>query len=172
MEDGDELDYVHPLVYTSSMKTIELSGGSVALVDDDDFEYFNMFKWHKSSRGYAQRADYSNSPKIKMIMMHRFLMNEPIDLQVDHINGNKLDNRKFNLRVSTKAQNMRNRNRQSNNTSGLKGVCFHIRSKKWMAQIKVSGKKIYIGLFDTKEEAYDAYCGKAKELHGEFARLL
>jgi hypothetical protein len=90
---------------------------------------------------------------------------------VDHINGNKIDNRIENLRDVTHCQNMMNIKKYSLNTSGYKGVSFHKRSQKWVAQIKFNKKHLYLGLFDQPEKAYEAYCYKAKELHGEYANL-
>lgn len=89
---------------------------------------------------------------------------------LDHINCDKTDNRIENLREATVSQNMHNRGIQRNNSTGFKGVYFHKRAQKYTAQIKVSGKKIYLGTFDTALDAHTAYCFAAKALHGEFAR--
>lgn len=86
---------------------------------------------------------------------------------VDHINGIPSDNRLVNLRVATKSENLCNRPRPKNNTSGLKGICRE--NKKWKAQIVKNGVHYYIGIFDTKEEAHAAYIIAAKKIHGEFA---
>jgi len=88
---------------------------------------------------------------------------------VDHIRG--LSNRIDNLREATTAQNARNRTRQRNNTSGYKGVAWHKGSGKWAAQIGVDGRLRYLGVYDTKEAAYRAYCKAAEEMHQEFARV-
>lgn len=98
-------------------------------------------------------------------------MNAAPNEQVDHINGDGLDNRKSNLRICNGSQNRCNKGKPKNNTSGYKGVTWHTPNKKWVAQIAVNGKHSYIGSFKTKEEAAKAYNKKAKELHGEFARL-
>ena len=91
--------------------------------------------------------------------------------QVDHINCIKTDNRIENLRLASHGQNCSNREKQSNNTSGYKGVCFIKSKEKWRARIGYNGKKIYIGLFNTAKEASYAYKEKAIELHGEFAKF-
>ena len=93
------------------------------------------------------------------------------DSQIDHINGIKTDNKIQNLRLATNSQNCSNREKQSNNTSGYKGVCFIKSKEKWRARIGYSGKKIDIGFFDTAKEASYAYKEKAIELHGEFAKF-
>jgi hypothetical protein len=92
--------------------------------------------------------------------------------QIDHINGIKSDNRLANLREATASENNRNVRRRSDNASGFKGVSASgIRINPYKAQIQLNGKNIYLGNFKTPELAYEAYCHKAKELHGEFARL-
>jgi len=146
------------------MKEIPLTHGKVALVDDEDFEWLNQWKWHYSKFGYAVRK-----PK-EQIYMHRFIMKPEQGLFTDHINGDKLDNRKENLRICTTGENMRNRPKQSNNTSGYKGVFWHKKAKRWFAKIGFMRKSIHLGLFDTREEAYERYCKAEKEYFGEFAR--
>lgn len=90
---------------------------------------------------------------------------------IDHVNGNKSDNRIENLRVATNSQNKMNMPHPRNNTSGFKGVSFYKRNGRWRAGIGANGKQKTIGYFDSPEEAYAAYCNAAKELHGEFARV-
>lgn len=90
---------------------------------------------------------------------------------IDHINGDKLDNRLCNLREATRPQNSRNRASQSNNTSGFKGAFWHKRDSKWVAQIRINGKKKHLGYFPTPEAAHHAYCQAATKYHGEFANF-
>jgi|688.fasta_scaffold389513_2 hypothetical protein len=90
---------------------------------------------------------------------------------IDHINGNKSDNRIENLRDATHCQNMMNIGKSSLNKSGYKGVSFQKTSKKWIAQIKQNKNIFYLGLFDCPKKAYEVYCKKALELHGEFANI-
>lgn len=91
--------------------------------------------------------------------------------QIDHINGDRYDNRIVNLRLATPSENGRNRGPQRNNTSGVKGVTWHARDKRWQAQIWVNGKRIQLGYFIDIKDAAAAYAKAALELHGEFARL-
>ena len=102
--------------------------------------------------------------------LHRFLMNPPDDMVVDHINGNPLDNRKCNLRVCTQQQNTMNRKVASNNTSGCAGVRWQPCANKWQANIGYKGKSFYLGLYDTKEEAIKARKEAEKKYFGEYAR--
>lgn len=98
-------------------------------------------------------------------------MKPPKGTQVDHRNGNGLDNRKWNLRICSHAQNNMNRGKQKNNMSGYKGVSWHELGKQWMAHIKIHGEETYLGLYPTKEETALAYNKGAKVYYGEFAKL-
>lgn len=91
--------------------------------------------------------------------------------EIDHINGVKSDNRIVNLRSASRLENAKNKGRQSNNTSGFKGVSLHTQTQKWTARIMVSKKSISLGLFDDPESAYAAYCRANIKFHGEFGRL-
>lgn len=90
--------------------------------------------------------------------------------EVDHIDGNKLNNTRGNLRIASNAENKMNRDKQSNNTSGYKGVSFHKKYKKWRAIIGIQGKSIHLGYFSDAVEAAKAYDDSARKYHGEFAR--
>lgn len=151
-------------------KEIQLSRGKVAIVDDEVYESLARHKWHCDSIGYAARKVWKGF-KCETVRMHRALVDAPDGMVVDHINGNKLDNRRSNLRVCTRAQNLMNRGKQRNNTSGFKGVSYHKQCSKWMAFIKLNKRFINLGLFDTPEAAALAYNEAAKKYHGEFAKL-
>jgi hypothetical protein len=104
--------------------------------------------------------------------MHRFIMGDPIGIEVDHKkHGDTLNNRRSNLRLATKSQNGCNRGKQRNNTSGHKGVCWDSAKGKWRAEIKAGGKKFHLGRFRDKAEAAEAYKNAATKLHGEFTHL-
>ena len=98
-------------------------------------------------------------------------MNAPAGMQIDHINGNGLDNRKVNLRLCNSSQNQRNARKRKSGTSRFKGVDWHKESKKWRARICVNRKRIHIGRYKSEFEAAQAYDKKAIELFGEFASL-
>lgn len=125
---------------------------------------------------YGQRSGWFPDPEnpLRMKRGHKILHREVLQydgpLEVDHIDGNTLDNRKSNLRLVTTSQNQMNRGISYANKSGFKGVSWNKASKKWMAQIKANNVHYYLGLFDTKEEAAAAYSAKAQEVHGEFTR--
>ena len=156
------------------MKKIELTKGKYALVDDEDFDFLNQWKWHwhdDRGGGYAERA-CRESGKSKHIKMHRLLLKIPSGFEPDHIDGNGLNNQKLNLRIATASQNQINRGKQKNNTSGFKGVYLRRdRKKRWRAQIKFHRIIKHIGYFSSKEEAALAYNKAAVEYFGEFAKL-
>src|SRR3990167_2096609 len=103
------------------MKKIKLSQNKYALVDDSDFEFLNQWKWSLSSGGYAERQELKSLGGEK-IRMHRLIIGAKEGQQADHKNMNRIDNRRGNLRICTKSQNMMNCGRRKNNTSGYKGV--------------------------------------------------
>lgn len=163
------------------MKKIKLTQNKYALVDDEDFELLNSVKWfaHKAQRRdvfYAVRNSGKVNGKKTAIYMHRFLMNTPKGMETDHINGDGLDNRRSNLRVVTPVQNHMNSKGIKDTSSKLKGVTFNKRCNRWQSVIGFQGNKmkrnnIYIGLFESEEEAGRAYDRKARELYGEYAKL-
>src|SRR3990167_473031 len=138
------------------MTELKLSKGKVAIIDDEDFEKVSQWRWCAFWNGwkwYVKRTYKKNS----VIYLHRFITDAPKGVEVDHKNGDGLDNRKENLRVCTRTENSRNRAQQKNNTSGYKGVSWNKERRKWDAKIKVGKKHVFIGRFKTKEEAARAY---------------
>ena len=148
------------------MKTIELTQGRFATVDDGDFDELNRHKWCISGAGYAVRKSF-----FKTIGMHAAIMGTPDGMHTDHINGDKLDNRRENLRICTPSQNQQNRSNQKNNKIGYKGVGWNSTANKWLARITVRGEQVHLGYFETAEDAARAYDQAAKDLHGEYAFL-
>ena len=150
-------------------KEIPLSLGYVSLVDDEDYDYLNQWKWHYCD-GYARRNVYEKgSRKPIPIRMHRVILNANKGEYVDHINGNRINNQKENLRLCTYSQNNMNKKRHSDSKSNYKGVSKH--RSKWRATITKEYKTYYLGLYKTDIEAAIAYNEKATELFGEFAVL-
>lgn len=149
------------------MRTIPLADGRVAVVDDDDYERFAKHKWYTHD-DYATRKSSRASPPRLTVRMHREVVGAGPGVIVDHINGDRLDNRKSNLRIASTFINARNRRLNSNNKSGAKGVR---RSKqgRWVAEIKAENQTTYLGTFATVQEAADAYDAAAIVRHGEAA---
>jgi hypothetical protein len=146
------------------MRQIELRSGGFTIVDDDDFDRLSRTTWTKDTRGYVVHWI-----RKKVIRIHREVLCLATDdpRLVDHINGDRLDNRRSNLRICTSHQN--SLNRASSGRSGYKGVTWHKKANKWQAAIMLHGKTTYLGLFSTPESAYEAYKQAAIDLHGEFA---
>lgn len=160
-------------------KKIDLTGGHFAIIDAGDYPALSAFNWlpvwsRTRKDYYAARVQKKEEGRPAMIFMHRQILGlSPNDPRTgDHINtdGSTLDNRRKNLRIATNQEQQRNKRRQSNNTSGFKGVHLHAQSGKWRASIGVDGGYKSLGLFVTPEEAHAAYCAAAKKYHGEFAR--
>lgn len=153
------------------MKKIALTRGQFALVDNEDFEYLNQFKWQAIplTRGgfttyYASRKEYSSGPTI---YMHKVILGT--DSIVDHKDGNPLNNRRSNLRKATISQN--NANRKATGSSQYLGVSISNDKKKWVANICCDHKKHYLGRYSSEKDAAKAYNEAAKRFHGEFAKL-
>ncbi len=144
------------------------NSGFCTLVDDEDYNNLVQYHWFLHFVGYASRKGFKDG-KHYNLYLHRYLTGVSKGVQVDHINQDKLDNRKCNLRICTKAQNSIHHKLYVNNKSGFHGV--HAHQGKWCAHIKKDQKTVYIGIFDTKEEAAHARDKKAVELFGSFASL-
>lgn len=155
-------------------RTIPLSQGQFAIVDVEDYEWLNQWKWtawwsSKTRSFYAVRNEYITRKNVKRIIMSRQILNCPKGMIADHKNHDTLNNRRYNLRIATTSQNTCNSGKRRNNTSGFKGVMLHPATGKWRARIKKNYKTIDLGCFKTPEEAHEAYKLAAKDLHGEFA---
>ena len=135
---------------------IELTQGKFALVDDVDFVWLSQFKW-VFNNGYAVISKYagggSKNPKRITIYMHRLINKTPEGFETDHVNRNKLDNRRINLRMASKSLNSINRGLRKDNTSGHKGVGWEKKRKKWYAAIMINQKSKYLGSFKAIENA-------------------
>ena len=154
-------------------RLIRLTLGKFAIVDAEDFEEVNKFKWYAVEEEgifYAVKVTRIEG-KRSTLRMHRFItgVTDP-EIKVDHWDRNGLNNTRPNLRTCTNQENTRNQV-GSDKTSLLKGVFFDVERGKWMAQIKVDGKSQYLGRFDNEIAAGEAYDLKASEVFGEFAYL-
>jgi hypothetical protein len=152
--------------------TIKIKGYSV-LIDDDMAPMVLARKWHVSDRKrgiYFATSILFPDGKRRDVKLHRFIMECPPGLLVDHRNGDHLDCRRENLRVCTIAENTRNEPMLKTNTTGYRGVSFHKRRGKYRAYIKFNNRYIHLGYFETLEAAAEKYKKTAKELFGEFYR--
>lgn len=136
------------------MKSVFTNSGVEILVDDEVYPWASQFTWYVTDTGYAYRSVQVGKKKSKNIRMHRELVSAPAGSDVDHINGNRVDNRKENLRICSRSDNLKNKTqRRSDNRSGVTGVYWHKQCQKWTVQIQVEGKPKHVGLFSTLEEA-------------------
>lgn len=154
------------------MKEIKLTKGQVALVDDEDFEYLNQWKWraswNKSTNSFRAVRMAGAFPR-KTIYMHRLIMKTPAGIECDHVYHNTLDNRKSELRNVTHSQNIINQDARKNNKLKIKGVYTH--HKKFRAVITKNGRQILLGTFNTPEEAREVYEKAAIEIYGVYKFL-
>ena len=156
-------------------KRIPLTKGQHAIVSDEDYDHLvSIGRWCHSNSGYAVHYWINDNGKHKTLFMHRAIMarmlGHPIaSFQVDHINRDRLDNRRKNLRLATRSQNQANKGRQRNNSSGFKGVSWS--RGKYEARIRYNGKRINLGRFECSEAAANIYDAASRLLYGEFAGL-
>lgn len=157
------------------VKEIPITRGKVALVDDEDYERVNQWKWYATVRPngncYAARTIGGHRRHDGIIYMHSFIMNTPSGMATDHINRNGLDNRRCNLRICTNRQNHFNRALGSTNRSGYKGVYFRKDTRKWAAMLMLNKKHVCLGTFADPHSAARAYDAAAVKYFGEFAFL-
>ncbi len=147
------------------MKQIPLPNGMIALVDDEDYERVSAHRWRAKQ---GRKTWYVRS---RRLLLHRLILELTGSTpRVDHKDGNGLNNTRLNLRRATASQNQRNRGPTVANKSGYKGVYRPTNRRRWTAGIKDKDRTLYLGTFESPEDAARAYDAKARELYGEFAR--
>jgi len=156
-----------PATPEGDVRRIPLGSGLYAYVDAADYEWLSQYHWSLFSGGYAARRDKNG----KWILMHREIMQATDEMVVDHADGNKANNCRFNLRVCTPDQNRHNQARRSDSTSGFKGVSYRANRRKYSAKFTYNGHQFWLGYFDDAVEAARAYDRKAVECCGPFARV-
>lgn len=149
-------------------KLIKLTKNLETIVDDDDFESLNKFKWyslHCQYGYYAARSPYTKGNGQKTLLMHKVIMGDHDSFDIDHINGNKLDNRRENLRIVTRSQNMFNTPiRNVKKTSKYKGVVK--KKNRWLSYIMIDYKQKFLGSYKEEKDAAMAYNKAVKEHFG------
>ena len=154
------------------MKLIDISTpkfpNTFTMVDDADFEWLNQWKWCIRSGKYAGRGVWDRGT-VRTVYMHLEILKPPPGMNGDHRSGDKLDNRRENLRICTLTENNRNRAPTPGRTLP-RGVDWRARKRRFRARIDVDKRQIYLGVFLTASEAGAAYVAAAKKYHGEFVR--
>jgi hypothetical protein len=162
----------------SIMKLVPLTQGKFAKVDDEDYDNVMRFIWHavnERGRWYACCTCYLgriNKKSLNRSMrLARLIMIPPKNMDVDHIDGDSLNNQRSNLRICNRTQNLQNQRPIRGGTSQYKGVCFSTQKQKWRAYINVKGKQIHLGFHNSEQLAAEAYNKGAIKYFGEFAKL-
>lgn len=152
------------------MRNIQLTQNKMCIVDNADYDLLSKYKWNYH-QGYPSRNKRVSVNKRITWRIYNELLGKQIGMDIDHINGNTLDNRRCNLRICRHAQNSYNQILPKNNTSGYKGVTWYKRYNKWLAQTLVDGKRKNLGYFNNKLDAAKAYNEAAIKYFGKFARI-
>jgi len=156
---------------SGNLALVTLTQGKVAIIDSADVTVVASYRWHARVDSKRPHVWYALTLRDgRTVSMHRLLLGAPAELKVDHKDGDGLNNRRYNIRLATDAQNCFNRATDRGTASGFKGVTFHKKTKKWAARINKQGIGYNLGLFQATEDAARAYDAKARELFGEFAR--
>jgi len=155
---------------TLAIMAIPLTQGLYALVDGEDYESLAKYKWCANETTYGTYIAVRRDNQ-KIVRMHRQITNAPNGMDVDHQNHATLDNRKVNLRICTRAQNLQNGKPRRNSSSVYKGVGWRKDRNKWAARIMFNGQRIFLGYFNSEIKATKAYDRKARKCFGEFACL-
>ncbi len=157
---------------------IQLTQGKVARVSQEDFDFLSQWKWcankARNNGGYYAVRNSRGPGKRKQVRMHRVIADRAglaLTHQIDHIDGDGLNNTRPNLRAATYAQNNQNRGKTKRNTSGIKGISWDKQRSKWLAQICCDTIRYKLGRFNTKEMAAEAYRKAANKLHKEFMHV-
>ncbi len=156
------------------MREIPLTGGKSCLVDDCDYDFLSQWKWQLHPSGYARRTGSKNGVHYT-IWLHRLVHNTPDGFETDHINCDKLDNRRSNLRTCTRCENAKNVRRLSGIETGLLGVRYRggryikgLGRFAYEANLLVDKRRIVIGRFLTAQDAHKAYLDAVQIYHGAF----
>lgn len=170
---------IRPIRIEGNVAHVPLTMGCEAIIDAVDVPLVSGYSWTAMiclrkdggvKKIYACRNMPRSSPVRGKVFMHRCIVEAKHEVEVDHIDGDGLNNRRVNLRMATARQNAQNRKTPTNNTSGHKGVYWSKKSGKWVARIKRDGRLSVLGYFTEKDDAAVAYAKAAGELFGEFAR--
>lgn len=156
------------------MKEVSLTQNKTSLVDDEDYELVSKYKWcaskdHNRDKYYAKSRNKEGDWH-KSVLMHRLIIDVSPEQQVDHINGNGLDNRKENLRICNSSENQQNSS-CARGKSKYKGVTWNKNENLWLVRIMYKGKRLFLGYYKNEIEAAKIYDKAALKYFGEFANI-
>jgi hypothetical protein len=161
--------------YGYTFRRIKLTRGKYAIVDVEDFERLNKYKWHCTHCGYAKTAVPNKSdkgPRQIPVSMHKLICPAPDGMIIDHINRNSLDNRKANLRAATQKQNVWNRKfKRTKGRTRYNGIRWDKNKEKWQVRLTINGRRESFGYYADEIEAAKAFDRVAKKYRGEYAFL-
>lgn len=164
---------IRPIRVEGNIAYVPLTRGYVAVISAADVPLVEGFNWTAAPDGrtvYAYRMVMRDDRKQRMLYMHRAVTRAQPGMLVDHIDGDGLNNTRANLRLVGHRENAMNKKTPATSQSGLKGATFNKRQGRWKSAIVTRGRQIYLGYFDTKEEAHAAYVKASAEIHGIFGR--
>lgn len=174
MKDNHQANNTYDL--TGEHGTCKMADGNIFIFDLEDYEKIKDYTWHLSGREYIGTSIddvIDGKKKRRTMMIHRLIMGiqdkDWKECVVDHINGNVFDNRKSNLRVVTQQKNMMNQKSPKSNKSGVPGVSYYKKNRKWGVSIKVKGESIFIGLYENFEDAVKARKEAEEKYFGEYS---
>lgn len=150
------------------MKRISLTKGAVTVVDDEDYDFLSRWRWKLHPQGYACRSTWVDGRYVT-VLMHRVIAQTPPHLQTDHINRDRLDNRRANLRNVTGSVNTMNQGLSPRNRSGVRGVSWDRQRGKWIVNTKHLGRYVHLGRFDSIEDAAAARRAYDERYRGDAA---
>lgn len=159
--------------FSGEVAYIPLPCGREAVIDASDAHLVDGLNWSGANRPrtvYVQRTNWDGA-KSQIVRLHRVITGVPSGFEVDHINGDGLDNRRSNLRVVTKSENRLNVRRRLDNSSGVKGVSWNKEKGCWQSYIRSQGKKVHLGYFEDLPAAQRAYARASEKFHGKFGSL-
>ena len=161
-----------PIRVEGDIAYVTLTRGYEAMIDAADVPLVSGVCWCAEISGktvYAVRTD-QRSGKKRRIYMHHVICPPSAGMEVDHRDCNGLNNRRGNVRLATRQQNVCNQTVRRDNKAGLRGVSWFEPARKWRARISANGKSCFLGYFDTSDAAKEAYASASAELHGDFGR--
>ena len=171
---------IRPIRVEGNIAYVALTKGYTAIIDASDVHLVNGQNWFSSIRlradktvrtVYAMSNTTRHKGKQTRLLLHRVIVGTQNGFEVDHRDGDGLNNCRANLRLATREQNARNRTLQSNNSSSVKGVRLNTEKTKWRASIRVCGILKNLGSYDTLDEAAEAYAKASSAMHGDFGRV-